>query len=152
MDGQPEPYGLSRRNPHDWSVGARDLGSAHDQGAANLPDLPERRRHSALDLYQDVFDDFEVIAIEHYRHGDIGPDGTVKAARFRLAGSEFGCADSPVSHTWGFTPAVSLWIDCDDNDELERLFDRLSDGGQVFMPLDDYGLSPASAGSVIATG
>ena len=42
---------------------------------------------------------------------------------------------------WGFTPAISLWIDCDDNDELERLFDRLSEGGQVFMPLDDYGFS-----------
>ncbi len=44
-------------------------------------------------------------------------------------------------HEWGFTPAVSLWIDCDDNDELQRLFDRLSDGGTVFMPLDDYGFS-----------
>jgi len=35
---------------------------------------------------------------------------------------------------------VSLWIDCEDTIELERLFDRLSDG-VVFMPLDDYGFS-----------
>ena len=39
----------------------------------------------------------------------------------------------------GFTPAVSLWTDCDDTDELQRLFDRLGAGGRVFMPLDDYG-------------
>jgi predicted 3-demethylubiquinone-9 3-methyltransferase (glyoxalase superfamily) len=96
---------------------------------------------AALDLYRKVFDDFQLLEIDHYGPGDNAPDGTVKAARFRLAGSEFGCADSPISHGWGFTPAVSLWIDCDDNDELERLFDGLGQGGQVFMPLDDYGFS-----------
>jgi predicted 3-demethylubiquinone-9 3-methyltransferase (glyoxalase superfamily) len=95
----------------------------------------------ALDLYREVFDDFDLIEIDHYGAGDIGPEGTVKVARFRLARSDFSCADSPVRHEWGFTPAVSLWIDCDDNNELQRLFDRLSDGGKVFMPLDDYGFS-----------
>ena len=96
---------------------------------------------AALDLYQDVFDDFELIEIAHYGPGEGGPEGTVKVAKFRLANSEFSCADSPIDHTWGFTPAVSLWIDCDDVEELERLFTRLSDGGSVFMPLDDYGFS-----------
>ncbi len=94
---------------------------------------------AALDLYREVFDDFELVEIEHADTG--GPDDTVKVARFRVAGSDFSCADSPVDHEWGFTPAVSLWIDCDDDDELERLFDRLSDGGTVFMPLDNYGFS-----------
>jgi predicted 3-demethylubiquinone-9 3-methyltransferase (glyoxalase superfamily) len=96
---------------------------------------------AALDLYKDVFDDFELVDIAHYGPDGGGPEGTVMVARFRLAGSDFSCADSPVDHAWGFTPAVSLWIDCDDVDELERLFGRLSDGGQVFMPLDDYGFS-----------
>jgi predicted 3-demethylubiquinone-9 3-methyltransferase (glyoxalase superfamily) len=96
---------------------------------------------AALGLYEEVFDDFELVAIEHYGKEDVGPDGTVKVARFRIAGSEFGCADSPIEHAWGFTPAVSLWIDCDDDTELERFFGRLSEGGQVFMPLDDYGFS-----------
>ncbi|MET0740917.1 MAG: VOC family protein, partial [Candidatus Nanopelagicales bacterium] len=96
---------------------------------------------AALDLYRDVFADFELIEIDRYGPGDIGPEGTVKAAKFRLAGSDFSCADSPIGHEWGFTPAVSLWIECDDNNELERLFGRLSDGGGVFMPLDDYGFS-----------
>jgi predicted 3-demethylubiquinone-9 3-methyltransferase (glyoxalase superfamily) len=96
---------------------------------------------AALELYRDVFDDFELVAIDHYGPQDGGPEGTVKVATFRLAGTELSCADSPVRHAWGFTPAVSLWIDCDDVDELERLFTRLSDGGTVFMPLDDYGFS-----------
>lgn len=95
----------------------------------------------ALDLYRDVFDDFELIEIDHYGPADGGPEGTVKVARFRLANGEFSCADSPVDHAWGFTPGVSLWIECDGVDEQQRLFDRLSDGGTVYMPLDDYGFS-----------
>jgi predicted 3-demethylubiquinone-9 3-methyltransferase (glyoxalase superfamily) len=96
---------------------------------------------AALDLYRDVFDDFELIEIDRYGPGDSGPEGTVKVATFRLAGGEFGCADSPIRHEWGFTPAVSLWVECVDDRELQRLFERLSDGGQVFMPLDGYGFS-----------
>jgi predicted 3-demethylubiquinone-9 3-methyltransferase (glyoxalase superfamily) len=95
----------------------------------------------ALDLYGDVFDDFELIDIDHFGTEVPGREGTVKVARFRLANADFGCSDSPVDHEWGFTPGVSVWIDCDDVDELQRLFNRLSDGGQVFMPLDDYGFS-----------
>ena len=96
---------------------------------------------SALDLYRDLFDDFELVDARYYGPDGPGPDGTVMTAVFRLAGHEFGCADSPVDHAWGFTPAISLWIDCDDQAELERLFDGLSDGGQVYMPVDDYGFS-----------
>ena len=96
---------------------------------------------SALDLYRSVFDDFEIIEIENYGPDDMAPEGTVKSARFNLAGAEMGCADSPISHEWGFTPAVSLWIDCDSNEDLERLFAQLSEGGEVFMPLGDYGFS-----------
>ena len=96
---------------------------------------------AALELYGEVFHDFELIDVQRYGPGDMGPENTVKVARFRLAGSDFSCADSPITHEWGFTPAVSLWIDCDDDDELQRLFDRLSDGGTVFMPLNNYGFS-----------
>ena len=96
---------------------------------------------AALELYREVFDDFEMISIAHYGPAGAGPEGTVMVARFRLAGSEFSCADSPVDHEWDFTPGVSLWIDCDDADELQQLFDRLGQGGRVYMPLDDYGFS-----------
>jgi predicted 3-demethylubiquinone-9 3-methyltransferase (glyoxalase superfamily) len=96
---------------------------------------------AALDLYREVFDDFELIEIDHYGSGDAGPEGTVKVAQFRVAGAEFSCADSPVSHDWGFTPAVSLWVECDDDAELDRLFAALGQGGTTFMPLDDYGFS-----------
>jgi predicted 3-demethylubiquinone-9 3-methyltransferase (glyoxalase superfamily) len=96
---------------------------------------------AALQLYADVFDDFELTSIAHYGPAGAGPEGTVMVAVFRLAGGEFSCADSPVDHAWGFTPAISLWIDCDSVDEQTRIFDQLAAVGQVFMPLDDYGFS-----------
>ncbi len=96
---------------------------------------------AALDLYRSTFDDFELVSIAHYGPEGPGPDGTVMAATFRLAGSAFGCADSPIDHAWGFTPAVSLWIECADDAEQQRLFDSLSKDGQVYMPLDGYGFS-----------
>ena len=99
------------------------------------------RARAALDLYGEVFEDFELIDIDLYGSGDVGPEGTVKVAQFRLAGSQFSCADSPISHDWGFTPAVSLWVECDDDRELERLFAELGRAGQAFMPLDNYGFS-----------
>jgi predicted 3-demethylubiquinone-9 3-methyltransferase (glyoxalase superfamily) len=96
---------------------------------------------AALELYRAVFDDFELIEIDRYDSNGPGPEGSVRHARFRLAGSELSCADSPVSHTWDFSPAVSLWIECNSDNELQRLFDQLSERGTVFMPLDDYGFS-----------
>mgnify|MGYP005813739263 CR=1 FL=1 len=96
---------------------------------------------AALDLYRSAFDDFELVNIAQYGPEGTGAEGTIMSAQFRLAGGEFSCADSPIDHAWGFTPAVSLWVECSDEAEQQRLFDTLSDGGQVFMPLDDYGFS-----------
>jgi predicted 3-demethylubiquinone-9 3-methyltransferase (glyoxalase superfamily) len=95
----------------------------------------------ALEHYATVFDDFELVSAERYGPGQPGPEGTVQHAVFRLAGHELGCSDSFIDHPWGFTPAVSLWIDCDDEAEQQRLFDALADGGQIFMPLGAYGFS-----------
>ena len=38
---------------------------------------------------------------------------------------------------------MSIFVDCDSRSELERVFAALSDGGEVFMPLDNYRFSEA---------
>jgi len=62
-------------------------------------------------------------------------------ATFNLNGNQFMCSDSPPIHNWGFTPAVSNYVECKDENELERLFTKLSENGKVMMPLDNYGFS-----------
>ena len=95
----------------------------------------------ALEHYRLIFDDFELLDLT--RHGAEGgaAEGQIRHAVFRLGGHELACSDSPIEHAWDFTPAFSLWIDCEDEAEQDRLFTRLGEGGQVFMPLGDYGFS-----------
>jgi len=62
-------------------------------------------------------------------------------ARFKLNGKEVLCSDSYIKHEWTFTPGVSMFVECRTVSELERLFEKLSEGGQVMMPLDNYGFS-----------
>jgi predicted 3-demethylubiquinone-9 3-methyltransferase (glyoxalase superfamily) len=50
--------------------------------------------------------------------------------------------DSPVAHTFDFTPSMSLFVDFDQTADLDRTFNRLAEGGDVKMPLGDYGFSP----------
>jgi len=59
-------------------------------------------------------------------------------ASFTLNGQPFMAIDSPVKHAFGFTPAISVFVDCESEAEIDRLFAALSQGGQVLMPIDAY--------------
>jgi predicted 3-demethylubiquinone-9 3-methyltransferase (glyoxalase superfamily) len=95
----------------------------------------------AINFYVSLFRGSEIIQIERYGPGEQGAEGTVKRATFSLGGQEFICIDSPVKHAFTFTPSISLFVDCESESEVEELFSKLSDGGQVLMPLDNYGFS-----------
>jgi predicted 3-demethylubiquinone-9 3-methyltransferase (glyoxalase superfamily) len=101
----------------------------------------EGAAQAALDLYLATFPDSRIVTIDRYVQGDPGPAGTIKAAVFTLCGREFMCSDSPIKHEFTFTPASSTFVDFDSEEELERVFGALSEGGQVLMPLDNYGFS-----------
>lgn len=94
----------------------------------------------AIDLYSELFAGFKVQQVQHYDDSNDGP------LRIRQAFIDFDrqnlvFTDSPVSHDFGFTPAVSLFINFATDAELERVFARLAEGGEVLMPIDDYGFS-----------
>jgi predicted 3-demethylubiquinone-9 3-methyltransferase (glyoxalase superfamily) len=84
---------------------------------------------------------FRVDRLERYGRSEAGAKGSVKRADASLSGHELIVIDSPVKHSFTFTPAISLFIDCDSREELDSAFAKLSVGGQVFMPLDNYGFS-----------
>lgn len=65
----------------------------------------------------------------------------MKVASFTLCGHELMSSDSPVKNAFRFTPASSTFVDFDSASELERVFAVLAEGGQILMPLDDYGFS-----------
>lgn len=60
---------------------------------------------------------------------------------FTLADQGFIALDSPVRHEFDFTPSTSIFVRCSDQVEVRVLFDQIAAGGDVKMPLDDYGFS-----------
>ncbi|MFN2614393.1 MAG: VOC family protein [Actinomycetota bacterium] len=90
----------------------------------------------AMELYAATFPQFHVESVERD-----GAERRIKIARASLCGHALIVIDSPAHHDFTFTPSVSLFVECESAEELERAFATLSDGGKVFMPLDDYGFS-----------
>lgn len=95
----------------------------------------------ALELYASIFPGFETLAREDYGPDDIGPAGTIKLATIGFNGAILQVIDSPTPHAFDLTPSMSLFVDCDSEDELTRVFTTLSEGGEVMMLLDSYGFS-----------
>jgi predicted 3-demethylubiquinone-9 3-methyltransferase (glyoxalase superfamily) len=96
---------------------------------------------AALDLYFATFPGSRMVRVERYAQGEPAPAGTIKVAVFTLCDREFMCSDSPIKHGFAFTPSSSTFVDFDSLAELESVFGSLSEGGQVLMPLADYGFS-----------
>jgi len=94
----------------------------------------------AIELYASVFPEFEVRQQDRYEEGDM--EGQVRTVNVAFAGHDLIIFNSPPMHDFTFTPAMSLFVEFDDAEELERAFDALSKDGEVAMPLGDYGFSP----------
>ncbi|MCS3879675.1 VOC family protein [Gordonia amarae] len=101
-----------------------------------------QRAADAMEFYCSVFPDGRVVDDRRYGPEGPGEEGTVILAEFEIAGLRMRCSDSFIQHEWNITPAISLMIDCESADEQQRLFASLSEGGAVYMPLDDYGFGP----------
>lgn len=82
----------------------------------------------AAKFYTSVFDNSHIIEVSHY--GDAGPRpaGSVMTVLFELDGQRFTALNGGPDFT--FTEAVSLQVDCKTQDEVDRLWDVLSEGGE----------------------
>ena len=96
----------------------------------------------AMETYLKLFTDGRVILDNRYGPDGPGAEGTVIMSEIEIAGQRLRFSDSFVAHEWDITPGVSLMVDCESTEELERLFTALSVQGTVYMPLDDYGFGP----------
>jgi predicted 3-demethylubiquinone-9 3-methyltransferase (glyoxalase superfamily) len=96
----------------------------------------------AMQFYVSIFKNSKVGRVSRY--GDAGPGkkGTVMSATFELEGQEFHALNGgPKYH---FTPAISLFVSCETQDEVDELWSKLSDGGaphQCGWVTDRFGLS-----------
>ena len=100
------------------------------------------KAEEAIKFYTSLFENSEVKNIEYFKAGDAhGKEGTVKHCLFTIDGLEYMAIDSPLEHQFTFTPAISIYVKCENENEIDTLFDKLSKNGQVFMPLNKYPFS-----------
>ena len=101
----------------------------------------EGQAEEAMNYYVSLFEQAEILSIQRYGANGPGTEGTVVNATFSLNGQVYMCMDSYVKHDFTFTPAISLFVSCATEDEVDRLFEKLCQGGQVLMPLSAYPFS-----------
>src|SRR5262245_46481520 len=87
----------------------------------------EGRAEEAMNFYVSLFPDARVTSLTRYGPGETGAEGQAMKATFSLNGQSFTCFDSPAKHAFSFTPAISLFVDCDSEQEVDALFARLSE-------------------------
>ncbi len=118
----------------------------------------DHQAEEAVDFYISIFQDSKVLNVARY--GEAGakasgrPSGTVMTITFQLHGQEFMALNGgPV---FKFSPAISLCVNCENQEELDRFWEKLSQGGetqQCGWLKDKYGISwqivPASLGGMM---
>jgi predicted 3-demethylubiquinone-9 3-methyltransferase (glyoxalase superfamily) len=99
----------------------------------------------AIRFYISVFRNSGIIQLERYLAGQ-GPEGSVIHSKFVLNGQEFIAMDSHIALSFSFTPAISFFVNCETQEEVDYYWDKLSEGGdekaqQCGWLQDKYGVS-----------
>lgn len=103
------------------------------------------KAEEAINFYTSVFKDARIGAMIRYG-ADQKPDkeGTVMFADFTLLGQWFAAMDSAREHSYNFNEAISLLVRCDDQEEIDYYWEKLSKvpgAEQCGWLKDQYGLS-----------
>jgi len=88
----------------------------------------EDQAEQAANLYVSLFEDSAVTHVSRFPEGSPGPAGQAMMVNFTIAGQEFLGLNG--RSALGFTEAVSFSVHCKDQAEVDRLWERLTDGGE----------------------
>jgi predicted 3-demethylubiquinone-9 3-methyltransferase (glyoxalase superfamily) len=100
------------------------------------------KAEEAMNFYVSIFKNSKTVSITRYGEGGPGPKGSVMTVAFRLDGQDFVALNGGPKFT--FTPAVSFVVNCETQEEVDDLWEKLSRGGetqQCGWLTDKYGLS-----------
>lgn len=82
----------------------------------------------AVDFYTSIFENSKILSTNRYGEAGPGPEGSVMSATFELAGQEFVALNGGQSFT--FAQGISLFVDCESQEEVDELWEKLSEGGE----------------------
>jgi predicted 3-demethylubiquinone-9 3-methyltransferase (glyoxalase superfamily) len=102
----------------------------------------DNQAEEAMNFYVSIFKNSKVLNITRYGEDGPGPKGTVMSATFQLEGQTFYALNG--GPLFSFTPAISLFVNCETQQEVDELWEKLSTGGKkerCGWLKDKYGLS-----------
>jgi predicted 3-demethylubiquinone-9 3-methyltransferase (glyoxalase superfamily) len=82
----------------------------------------------AMNFYCSIFNNSKVLSVTRYGDAGPGPKGTVMAATFQLDGQEFYALNG--GPQFPFSEAISFYVDCETQQEVDDLWEKLSAGGE----------------------
>jgi predicted 3-demethylubiquinone-9 3-methyltransferase (glyoxalase superfamily) len=100
------------------------------------------KAEEAMNFYVSIFKNSKIGEVTRYGKAGPGQEGTVISATFQLEGQEFYALNGGPQFT--FTPAISLFVNCETQQEVDELWKKLSEGGEIQQCgwlRDKYGLS-----------
>lgn len=102
----------------------------------------DNQAEEAMNFYTSIFKNSKELSIT--RHGEEGPGakGTVMTAKFQIEGQEFVALNG--GPEFKFTPAISFVVNCENQEEIDYYWEKLSEGGEKQGPgwvKDKYGVS-----------
>jgi len=82
----------------------------------------------AMNFYTSIFKNSKIGSITRYGEEGPGPKGTVMSATFQFDGQEFMALNGGPYFT--FSPAISFFVNCETQEEVDELWEKLSEGGE----------------------
>ena len=82
----------------------------------------------AMEFYLSVFENSKKLNVNYNGAGGPGPEGSVMIAAFELEGQQFLALNG--GPLFQFTEAISFAVNCDTQDEIDELWEKLSAGGE----------------------
>jgi predicted 3-demethylubiquinone-9 3-methyltransferase (glyoxalase superfamily) len=86
------------------------------------------KAEEAMNFYVSVFKNSKVIGVSRYGDAGPGPKGSVMSGTFQLEGQEFMALNGGPLYT--FSPAISFFVNCTTQKEVDELWEKLSAGGE----------------------
>ncbi len=112
------------------------------------------KAEEAMNFYTSIFKNSKIGRITRYGDAGPGPKGAVMSGTFQLDGQEFMALNG--GPQFKFTEAISFFVNCETQEEVDELWEKLSDGGQKSRCgwlKDKYGLSwqiiPSALGKML---
>jgi predicted 3-demethylubiquinone-9 3-methyltransferase (glyoxalase superfamily) len=102
----------------------------------------DKEAEEAANFYVSVFKNSKIQSVSRYGEAGPGQKGTVMSVIFELEGQPFYALNGGPHYK--FTPAISLFVNCETQEEVDALWEKLCEGGKPIRCgwlTDKYGLS-----------